>query len=84
MDKMILQIDMLVTDLPKFAEMANACSVSPEAIQVHFKPYGEHRVLRIEIPDEQTAHLKTMLALKNSDWSHKSIEESQRDPLMRL
>lgn len=81
--KQIFQIDLLVDDLAEFAHMANVCAVPPQCMQVHFKPYGDHRVLRIDIPEEQTAHLKTMLALKDKNWRNQTVLEDQRDPLMR-
>lgn len=83
MTEMITQIDMLVSDLSEFAGLANRCGVPPGEIVAHFKPYGEHRVLRVEIPTEHTGNLAIMMALAGNTWRCQSVPCDQRDPLMR-
>ena len=83
MTQHITQIDMLISDLSEFAQVANVSGVPAGEIVARFKPYGNHHVCRVEIPAEHTGNLQIMLALKGHSWPYQTVPEDQRDPLMR-
>ena len=83
MTERITQIDMLISDLSEFAQVANVCGVPAGEIVARFKPFGNHHVCRVEIPAEHTGNLEIMLALKGHSWRCQTVASDQRDPLMR-
>ena len=83
MTEMITQVDMLVTDLAEFAGLANVSGVPAGEITAHFKPYGDHAVLRVEIPAVHTGNLQIMMNLRGHTWKCQTVPADQRDPLMR-
>lgn len=80
----ILQVDITPVQLEEFSMCANVCGVRPQDIQIRYKPYGEHRHLRIEIDQEQAGNMTSYLALKSVEWRWGVIQRCQSDPLGRL
>ena len=68
------------SDLPEFAQLANACAVAPGSVQVHFPGLGEYRYDRVAltIPQDQLRHFWVMSELMGRHWDY---HECSPDPV---